>query len=140
MDEKHSRLQKTVKDLHISIKSSIKNDTVVDSATLQNWKTTTAQLYKEIGNTRRELARFQEKNSVIVSILREEMRDELVVRESLAARTAERFRSLSSNNTQNNTFDVAARTAARIDSCIGALARETLNYSDWTEMLHRQTL
>ena len=113
---------------------------MVDSATLQNWKTTTAQLYKEIGNTRRELARFQEKNSVIVSILREEMRDELVVRESLAARTAERFRSLSSNNTQNNTFDVAARTAARIDSCIGALARETLNYSDWTEMLHRQTL
>ena len=140
MDEKHSRLQKTVKDLHTAIKSSTTNKTVVDSATLQHWRATTAQLYKEIGNARRELARVQENNSVVVSILREEMRDELVVREALAARTAERFRSLSSNNTQNNTFDVAARTAARLDSCIGALARETRNYSDGTEMLHRQTL
>lgn len=142
LEERHRELLDGTKALHSSIKQALSDDAPTVKATLKEWKSSMAQMHKEVSSIRRQAAMQKEMHESTIALMREEMRDELVEREAVAARTAERFRSFCSRGSPNmqSAFDRAARTASSIDACVNALSSESLNCSQGTVLLHQQAM
>ena len=69
-------------------------------------------------------------------------RDELLTREAISARTAERFRAINDAESEagtGNAIDRAMRTATIIDTCIKQLSCHTLTVGQGTILLHEQS-
>lgn len=143
MDE-HQAVLHRLKALHTGIKQASNADDSegFDRSILKEWKSAVAQIHKELSEVRRKAVMEREMQNMTVTIMREEMRDELVEREAVSARTAERFRSFCSQAPQSiqSAFDRAARTAGSIDSCINGLSCDTLKCSGGSAMLHDQVM
>ena len=111
----------------------------VDS--IKEWKSAAAHIYKEIVTSNRQNDAERERMLIERAIIKEEMRDELVSREAIAARTAERFRALGERGGTGtgNAIDRASRTAASIDACINQLNCHALSVNQGTVLLHEQS-
>lgn len=141
LDDSHRLLLEKVKSVHSDVKNAINNNTV-DVSVLKELKSDMAQIHKDLGAARRQSAMQKEEHAITIAIMREEMRDELVEREAVSARTAERFRAFCSRGSPgiHSAFDRAARTASSIDACVNALSCESLNCSGGTSLLHQQAM
>jgi len=130
----------TIKSMHSDMKTVIASENGADTDKIKEWKSIVHQLYKDLNAIRKRDAMETELHNSTVSIMREEMRDELVQREAIAARTAERFRVFCSRGTPQiaSAFDRAARTASSIDASVNALSCSSLMSNQGTVILHQQ--
>ena len=132
----------SIRALHGTMRNAIAqgNDGVpVDS--IKEWKSAVAHIYKAVVTSKRHNDAEHERILIERAIIKEEMRDELVSREAIAARTAERFRAIGERGGTGggNTIDRAMRTAASIDGCINQLNCHALSVNQGTVLLHRQS-
>ena len=130
-----------IKAIHRDIKSCISSEGEVDRETMKKWKKELANTYRTTGLIKQTTNAMDERHKIEFSIMKEEMRDELVLREAIAARTAERFRVLNERASTGDAvspFDRALHTAASIDAAIGAIGCHVMGVNKGTEFLHRQ--
>lgn len=130
-----------IRALHAELKTAIECDDVgIDD--VKKWKLTLAEVFREFNMFRKEVACSDERHRAELSVLNEEMRDELVSREAIAARTADRFRALAEGNATEAVFDKAYSTAAAIELSIGLLSATSnaLSVNQGTVQLHQQLL
>lgn len=126
-----------IRALHAQLKLAIENEDVnIDE--VKQWKLTLAEIFREFNSFRKEVAYSDERHRAELSVLNEEMRDELVSREAISARTADRFRSLAEASATHTVFDKAYNTALVIESSIAALSSNSLSVNQGTAMLHHQ--
>ena len=140
MESSYRAALDNVKALHSEFKEAIESG--IETSKLKKWKQESAKLHRHLKSLQRNAAADKESNIVTMAIMREEIRNELVQREAISARTAERFRlfcSRGSTSTQT-AFDRAARTALAIEECVGGLSCGTLNCSKGTSHLYRQAV
>jgi hypothetical protein len=128
-----------IRGLHAGLKAAIESNEVSEES-VREWKQTTAQLFKEFNGFRKAASAADERSRAERAMLREEMRDELVSREAVGARTAERFRAFSeqSGATTGGLFDRASRTAGAIEMSINDISRHSLSVNQGTVLLHEQ--
>lgn len=141
LDDAHRELLEKVKSLHSDVKNAI-NDKKVDNSILNQVKYDTAQIHQKLRELRRQSAMQTEQHDITIAIMKEEMKNELVEREAISARTAERFRALCSKGSPgvHSAFDRAVRTASSIDACVNSLSCESTNCSQGTVLLHQQAM
>ena len=110
----------TIKAMHGDMKTVIASENGADTDKVKEWKSIVHQLYKDLNAIRKRDAMETESHNLTVSIMREEMRDELVQREATSARTAERFRVFCSRGNPQivSAFDRAEKTASSIDASV----------------------
>lgn len=141
LDESHRALLENVKSMHSNVKHAINNDSL-EMSMLKKLKTDLAQIHKDLATARRQAEMQKEEHAIVVAIMREEMRDELVEREAVSARTAERFRAFCGRGAPavHSAFDRAAHTASSIEACVNSLSCESLNCSGGTALLYQKAM
>lgn len=129
-----------IRRLYAGLKSSMESGEVSERD-MRGWKNTTAQLFKEFDAFQKSAALSEERSRSELAIMREEMRDELVSREAINARTAERFRAFSERiaSVNESTFDRATQTACTIEASIANICRSALSVNQGTGLLYEQT-
>jgi hypothetical protein len=126
-----------IRALHSQLKTAIDNEGVsIDE--VKQWKLTLAEVFREFNTFRKEVAQSDERHRAELSVLNEEMHDELVSREAIAARTADRFRALAESSAPHAVFDKAYNTAAVIELSIASLSSHSLSVNQGTVQLHQQ--
>ena len=129
------------KAIHTQIKKLLAENKVADVDDLHTWKVKLASIYKHLNKMKRYTNALDERQQIEASIFRQEMRDELVSREAIAARTAERFRVLTQTGVASEAespFDRAHRTAVNINKSICQVGCRALSVNRGTVSLHKQ--
>jgi hypothetical protein len=132
----------SIRALHGTMRNAIaQGDDGVPVDSIKEWKSAVAHIYKAVVTSNRHADAERERMLIERAIIKEEMRDELVSREAIAARTAERFRALGERGGVGggNGIDRAFRTAASIDACINQLSCHALSVNQGTVLLHEQS-
>lgn len=126
-----------IRALHAELKDCVEKDEV-SIEEVRRWKIEMASIFKEFNTLRKSVEAANERHLAELAMLNEEMRDELVSREAVAARTADRFRTFGESSATHATFDKAHNTASAIELSIAALCSNSLSVNQGTEQLHRQ--
>lgn len=128
-----------IRGLHADLKTAIESGEVSEES-IRDWKQTAAQLFKDFNGFRKAASAADERARAERAMLREEMRDELVSREAVGARTAERYRAFAEQNgaSTSGLFDRASRTAGAIEMSINDISRHSLSVNQGTILLHEQ--
>jgi len=129
--------------LHESMKSALSGaEDSVPKGLAKRWKSDVAHIHKAVVANARKMEAESERARIECAIMKEEMRDELLTREAISARTAERFRAINDAESEagtGNAIDRAMRTATIIDTCIKQLSCHTLTVGQGTILLHEQS-
>jgi len=128
-----------IRGLHAGLRAAVESAEVSEES-IREWKQTTAQLFKEFNGFRKAASAADERSRAERAMLREEMREELVSREAVGARTAERYRAFAEQGSSSAgaLFDRAARTAGAIEMSIDDISRHALSVNQGTVLLHEQ--
>ena len=139
-DHSAKPVMRRIKQLYREQKNKLESEDDISKDTLQSWHAETGFIYKEVNAMRKVVAASEERTRAEKAMLREEMRDELMLREATNARTAERFRAFAEQDQSlnANAFDRALRTASAIERSINEISRHTTSVNQGTVLLHRQ--
>lgn len=141
VDESQKACLQELKSLHADMKRCLSSENREKGANhdkVAEWKAIVQGIYKQINSIRRLTAMESAMHSSTVAIMREEMREELVQREAIAARTAERFRTFCSKGGPQiaTAFDRAARTAYTIEQTVNALSCSPMQVHTDVQLLY----
>jgi hypothetical protein len=107
---------------------------------IEKWKSITHNTLNNLNNISNNIELLEERYKAEIAILKEEMRDELVSREAISARTSNRFRLLAEQNPEScfSVFEKALNTASSIEACISSLSIHTFSVNQGTIQLDEQ--
>jgi len=114
----------------------------VTKTNLSDWKAVVAAANKELARMSKRLKALEERQTVDRTVMKEEMRCELVDREANSARTADRFRVLFERNggSGRSTLERARWSNTAIECSIGCLCPHPLGINPGTCLLRQKVV